>query len=61
MAKDIVRTRQYVTKFYNLGAQMQAVGMRLQTMNTVNTMTDAMKGVGKVILGEREIERDTIA
>lgn len=30
MAKDLVRTRRYQTKFVNMRAQLQAVGLRLQ-------------------------------
>ena len=49
MARDIFRTRGYVNKFYNLGAQLQAVGLRLQTLKSTQAMTDAMKGVGKAM------------
>ena len=30
MAKDLVRTRSYITKFYRMKAEMQAVSLRLQ-------------------------------
>jgi charged multivesicular body protein 2A len=30
MAKDLVRTRRYVQKFYNMRTQLQAVGLRIQ-------------------------------
>lgn len=45
MAKDLVRTRAYITKFYKMKAHMQAVSLRLQTVQSTNTMSQAMKGV----------------
>ena len=30
MAKDLVRTRQYVTKFYEMRSQLQAISLRLE-------------------------------
>jgi charged multivesicular body protein 2A len=51
MARDLVRTRAYVTKFYQMKAQMQAVSLRLQTMKSTATMTDCMKGVTKAMMG----------
>ena len=45
MAKDIVRTRAYCTKFYKMKAQMQAVSLKLQTLNSTAQMANAMKGV----------------
>jgi division protein CdvB (Snf7/Vps24/ESCRT-III family) len=61
MAKDLVRTRQYITKFYEMKCQMQAVGLRLQveglrallmlqTMKSTAAMVDAMKGVTKAMM-----------
>lgn len=49
MAKDLVRTRQYVQKFYQMRTQLQAVGLRMQTMQSNQTMTEAMKGVTKAL------------
>ena len=34
MAKDLVRTKQYIEKFYTMRSQLQAVNLRLQTMKT---------------------------
>lgn len=51
MAKDIVRTRSYVTKFYKMRAQLQAVGLRLQTLRSTAEMTKAMSGVTRVMVG----------
>mmetsp|Transcript_8006 Transcript_8006/g.12861 ORF Transcript_8006/g.12861 Transcript_8006/m.12861 type:complete len:214 (+) Transcript_8006:208-849(+) len=50
MAKDLVRTRAYITKFYNMRTQLQAVGLRLQTLKSTAAMTDAMKGVSKAMV-----------
>jgi hypothetical protein len=30
MAKDLVRTRKYIQKFYQMRTQLQAVGLRIQ-------------------------------
>mmetsp|Transcript_45747 Transcript_45747/g.67053 ORF Transcript_45747/g.67053 Transcript_45747/m.67053 type:complete len:212 (+) Transcript_45747:71-706(+) len=51
MAKDLVRTRGQVTKFYGMKCQMQAVGLRLQTIKSTQAMTDAMKGAAKAMKG----------
>eukprot|EP01061_Rhynchopus_euleeides_P042109 TRINITY_DN73529_c0_g1_i1.p1 TRINITY_DN73529_c0_g1~~TRINITY_DN73529_c0_g1_i1.p1 ORF type:complete len:213 (+),score=115.30 TRINITY_DN73529_c0_g1_i1:172-810(+) len=45
MAKDLVRTRAYCTKFYKMKAQMQAVSLKLQTLSSTAQMAEAMKGV----------------
>ena len=34
MAKDLVRTRHSVTKFYNLRSQLQGVSLRIQTLKS---------------------------
>ena len=34
MAKDLVRTRQYVTKFYQMRSQLQAVSLKLEVFLT---------------------------
>jgi len=51
MARDLVRTRRYITKFYEMKAEMQAVSLRLQTMKSTQTMTQCMKGVTKAMIG----------
>ena len=51
MAKDLVRTRAQVTKFYGMKTQMQAVGLKLQTIKSTQAMTDAMKGAAKAMKG----------
>ncbi|KAH9994053.1 Snf7-domain-containing protein [Xylariaceae sp. FL0662B] len=43
-AKDLVRTRRYVTKFYGMRSQLQKISLRLQTHRTNEQMMQAMKG-----------------
>jgi charged multivesicular body protein 2A len=49
MAKDLVRTRRYVTKFYKMKAQLQAVSLRLTTLSSTQEMTNAMKGCARTM------------
>ncbi|KAI9349461.1 Snf7-domain-containing protein [Zopfochytrium polystomum] len=49
MAKDLVRTRRYIQKFYQMRTQLQAVGLRIQTMRSNQAMADALKGVTKAM------------
>jgi charged multivesicular body protein 2A len=51
MAKDLIRTRNAISKFHQMKAQLQAVSIRIQTMSSTAAMADAMKGAAK---GERE-------
>ncbi|KAK7960648.1 hypothetical protein PG996_011291 [Apiospora saccharicola] len=43
-AKDLVRTRRYVEKFYSMRSQLQKISLRLQTHRTNEQMMQAMKG-----------------
>ncbi|OAR01700.1 hypothetical protein LLEC1_07186, partial [Akanthomyces lecanii] len=43
-AKDLVRTRRYVEKFYGMRSQLQQISLRLQTYRTNEQMMQAMKG-----------------
>lgn len=54
MAKDVVRTRNYVTKMYKMRAQLQAVGLRLQTLKSTAEMMTAMRGVTRVCFQQME-------
>lgn len=45
LAKDLVRARRNVTKFYEMRSQLQAVELRLQTVKSTNAMADALKNV----------------
>ncbi|KAJ3037630.1 Charged multivesicular body protein 2A [Rhizophlyctis rosea] len=49
MAKDLVRTRRYIQKFYQMRTQLQAVSLRIQTLRGTQQMADAMKGVTKAM------------
>src|SRR5687767_9638091 len=48
MAKDLVRTRRYVQKFHQMRTQLQAVGLRMQTLRSNQQMADAMRGATRV-------------
>eukprot|EP00180_Rhodochaete_pulchella_P001462 Plantae.Rhodophyta-Rhodochaete_pulchella.ctg22754.p1 GENE.Plantae.Rhodophyta-Rhodochaete_pulchella.ctg22754~~Plantae.Rhodophyta-Rhodochaete_pulchella.ctg22754.p1 ORF type:complete len:224 (+),score=59.44 Plantae.Rhodophyta-Rhodochaete_pulchella.ctg22754:217-888(+) len=45
MAKDLVRTRQNVSKMYQMRTQLQSVSMQMTTMQTTQAMSDAMGSV----------------
>lgn len=49
MAKDLVRTRKFIEKFYGMRTQLQSVSLRLQAMRSTQAMADAMKGAAKVM------------
>lgn len=49
MAKDLVRTRRYISKFYQMRTQLQAVSLRLQTLRSNEQMATAMKGATKAM------------
>lgn len=49
MAKDLVRTRRYIQKFYEMRTQLQGVSLRIQTLRSNQAMADAMKGVTKAM------------
>lgn len=36
MAKDLVRTRRYIQKFYQMKTQLQAVGLRIQVQISIH-------------------------
>ncbi|CAI8613980.1 unnamed protein product [Vicia faba] len=49
MAKDLVRTRHQIEKFYKLKSQLQGVSLRIQTLKSTQAMGEAMKGVTKAM------------
>jgi charged multivesicular body protein 2A len=49
MAKDLVRTRRYIQKFFQMRTQLQAVGLRIQTLRSNQQMADAMRGATRVL------------
>ncbi|KAA1479358.1 Snf7-domain-containing protein [Dentipellis sp. KUC8613] len=48
-AKDLVRTRRYVQKFYQMRTQLQAVGLRIQTIRSNQQMAEAMRGATRAM------------
>jgi charged multivesicular body protein 2A len=51
MAKDLVRTRAAITKFFRMKAQMQQVSLKLQTMQSTQAMAQAMYGITGALAG----------
>ncbi|KAF9349423.1 MAG: vacuolar sorting protein DID4 [Benniella sp.] len=49
MAKDLVRTRRYIQKFYQMKTQLQAVSLRIQGLRSNQQMAEAMKGATKAM------------
>ncbi|GAA5979082.1 hypothetical protein JCM11641_004967 [Rhodosporidiobolus odoratus] len=49
MARDLVRTRRYISKFYTMKTQLQAVSLRIQGMRSGQQMAEAMKGATKAM------------
>ncbi|EJD05664.1 vacuolar sorting protein DID4 [Fomitiporia mediterranea MF3/22] len=49
MAKDLVRTRRYVQKFYQMRTQLQAVSLRIQTLRSNQQMAEAMRGATRAM------------
>jgi len=49
MAKDLVRTRNYISKFYTMRSQLQGVQLRIQTAKSQEAMTGAMKNTGAIM------------
>ena len=50
MAKDLVRTRRHITKFYQMKTQLQGVSLKLQTLKSNQAMADAMKGATRAMM-----------
>lgn len=50
MAKDYVRVKRSVTKFYQLRTYLQGVGLQLQTMKSVDAMASAMKNTTRALV-----------
>lgn len=49
MAKDLVRTRNYVTRFIEMKTHLNAVSLKMQTIKSHDAMANAMKGVTKAL------------
>lgn len=50
MAKDLVRTRNYITRFIEMKTHLNAVGLKMQTVKSHDQMAQAMKGVTKAMV-----------
>ncbi|KAK9353322.1 Snf7 family [Lipomyces doorenjongii] len=48
-AKDLVRTRKYIQKFYQMKTQLQAVSLRIQTVRSNEQMMQSMKGATRLL------------
>ena len=49
MAKDLVRTRGYIKKMHKMKSHMEAISLRLTTMQSSQQMAHSMKGVTKIM------------
>lgn len=49
MAKDLVRTRNYIARFIEMKTQLSAVGLKIQAIKSHEAMAGAMKGVTKAL------------
>lgn len=46
MAKDLVRTRNFIKKFILMRANIQGIALKVQTLKSQAAMANAMKGMG---------------
>ncbi|KAF8629493.1 hypothetical protein AX15_003411 [Amanita polypyramis BW_CC] len=49
MAKDLIRSRRYINKFHQMRTQLQAIGLRIQTLRSNEQMADAMRGATRAM------------
>lgn len=49
MAKDLVRTRQFITKFIEMRSHLQGCALKLQTVKSHQAMADAMASTAKAM------------
>ncbi|VDK38399.1 unnamed protein product [Taenia asiatica] len=49
MAKDLVRTRTYITKLVKMRASIQAISLNMQTLKSTAQMSDSMKQVARTL------------
>lgn len=50
-ARDLVRTRKHIQKFYSMKTQLQAVSLRIQTVRSNEQMMQSMKGATRLLSG----------
>ena len=44
-AKDSIRSRRYITKYYEMKSKLQGIGLQLQVAESINSISIALKGV----------------
>jgi charged multivesicular body protein 2A len=49
LAKDLIRIKNNVAKFYQMRSQLQAVEVRMQTVKSTHHMSTALRDVGKTM------------
>lgn len=49
MKQDLVRTRQYITKFIEMRSHLQGCALKLQTVKSHNAMAEAMQNTAKAM------------
>ena len=49
MAKDLVRTRRYMSKFYEMKSHLQGVQLRMQTIKSTEAMARSMAGATRAM------------
>lgn len=49
MARDLVRTRTHIKKFYQLKSHLQAISLRIQTLQSTQAMAEAMRGATRAM------------
>merc|ERR1712232_643863 len=50
MAKDLVRTRQYISKFIEMRSHLQGCALKLQTVKSHQAMAEAMQNTAKAMV-----------
>jgi charged multivesicular body protein 2A len=50
MAKDLVRTRNYITRFIEMRSHLQSCALKLQTVTSHHAMAEAMKNTTKAMV-----------
>lgn len=51
LTKDAIRVRSQINRFFELRTQLQAVSLRLQTLQSTQSIASVMAGVTKVLHG----------
>ena len=50
MAKDLVRTRQYITKFIEMRSHLQGASLKLQTVKSHQALAESMSATAKAMI-----------